>query len=396
MYALRDRTIAQMVQWIAVGEPQLQRQRRKWVVRQAGYDPATGKRRVKQLATFETKRAATAHLKAVTAGRAGTDTETLADFLESVWLPSKEGRVEVSTYDQYCWAVRRHVVPHLGAVRLRDVTPEVLDGWLRELSLAGQTGKARLGPTSTRLVRRILSMALEEAVQRGRLARNPMRLTQPPRPDRTHKKLGWTLDEARAFLAASSGHRLYAAFHLCLVTGLRRGEILALRWADVELDQGQLEVVQQLTLERGRPVLKQLKTEYSERLVTFGPATSATLVEHRQHQREEADFVGGAWMESGLVFTTNLGGWIDPNNFRRLMDSMIDKAGVPRITPKGMRHTAQSVGRVVVGDDKVMQERLGHSDIGITLNTYTHTVSEQHREAGRRLDDVFTPPAPPA
>ncbi len=84
-----------------------------------------------------------------------------------------------------------------------------------------------------------------------------------------------------------------------------------LRWADVELDQGQLEVVQQLTLERGRPVLKQLKTEYSERLVTFGPATSATLVEHRQHQREEADFVGGAWMESGLVFTTNLGGWID-------------------------------------------------------------------------------------
>jgi integrase len=99
--------------------------------------------------------------------------------------------------------------------------------------------------------------------------------------------------------------------------------------------------------------------------------------------------VGGAWMETGLVFTTNLGGWIDPNNFRRLMDSLIDKAGVPRITPKGMRHTAQSVGRVVVGDDKVMQERLGHADISITLNTYTHTVNEQHREAGRRLDEVF-------
>ena len=71
------------------------------------------------------------------------------------------------------------------------------------------------------------------------------------------------------------------------------------------------------------------------------------------------------------------------------MDSLIEKAGVPRITPKGMRHTAQSIGRVVVGDDKVMQERLGHSDVGITLNTYTHTVSEQHREAGRRLDQVF-------
>jgi integrase len=89
------------------------------------------------------------------------------------------------------------------------------------------------------------------------------------------------------------------------------------------------------------------------------------------------------------VFTTPVGGWIDPNNFGRLMDTLIEKAGVPRITPKGLRHTAQSIGRVIVGDDKVMQERLGHADIGITLGTYTHVVTEQHREAGKRLDEVF-------
>jgi integrase len=114
-------------------------------------------------------------------------------------------------------------------------------------------------------------------------------------------------------------------------------------------------------------------------------------------KRQEAAFVGPAWQHSGLVFTTALGGWVDPNNFRRLMDNLIDKAGVARITPKGLRHTAQSVGRVVVGDDKVMQERLGHADVGITLNTYTytHTVSDQHRQAGRRLDEVFTPPHRP-
>ena len=74
------------------------------------------------------------------------------------------------------------------------------------------------------------------------------------------------------------------------------------------------------------------------------------------------------------------------------MDALIEKAGVPRITPKGMRHTAQSVGRVVVGDDKVMQERLGHADIEVTLNTYTHTVSEQHRRAGEQLDAIFASP----
>jgi integrase len=234
-------------------------------------------------------------------------------------------------------------------------------------------------------------MALEEAVQRGRLARNPVVLTQPPRRDRTYKKLGWTLEEARSFLAAASDHRLYAAFHLSLVTGLRRGEVLALRWADLELAKRELHVVQQLTTERGRPVLKQLKTQQSERVVTFGPATAAVIDAHAEKQRAEAEFAGGAWKDHGLVFTTALGGWIDPNNFGRLMDSLVEQAGVPRITPKGLRHTAQSMGRVVVGDDKVMQERLGHADIGITLGTYTHVVTEQHRQAGERLDQVFSP-----
>jgi integrase len=177
-----------------------------------------------------------------------------------------------------------------------------------------------------------------------------------------------------------------------LVTGLRRGEILAVRWEHVDFDRCQLMVVQQLAVERGRPVLKQLKTEASERIVTFGPATRTALSAHRDRQKAEAEFSGGAWTDSGLVFTTALGAWIDPNNFGRLMDALIKRAGVPRITPKGMRHTAQSVGRVVVGDDKVMQERLGHADIEVTLNTYTHTFSEQHRRAGEQLDAVFASP----
>jgi integrase len=277
------------------------------VVRVSGYVPSTGRRRVRQLGTFETKRAAVAHQKAAAAGRAGGDADTLAEFLEAVWLPAKQGRVEVGTYEQYRWAVTRHIVPMIGAVRLGDLTPELVDQWVGEISTPPIGGKARLGAPSARLVRKVLSMALEEAVQRGGLARNPVPLTQPPRAARSHGRLGWTLDEARAFLASTSGHRLRAAFHLCLVTGLRRGEVLAVRWEDVDLDRCQLTVVQQLAVERGRPVLKQLKTEASERIVTFGPATGMALTVHRDRQHAEAEFAGGAWTDSGLVFTTALG-----------------------------------------------------------------------------------------
>ena len=325
------------MEWVAVGEPEVQRQRGRWVVRVSGYDPATGRRRVRQFGTFATKREAAARQRVLLEGRTGTASETVAEFLDKVWLPSKAGRVEPSTYDQYGWAMRRHVVPLIGAVQLRDLTAEVVDGWigrLREPS-AGDGERKALGPTSARLVRKVFSMAMEEAVQRGRLPSNPVTLTQPPRRQRNHKKLSWTVDEARTFLVTARDHRLYAAFHLCLVTGLRRGEVLALRWDELDMERAELEVTQQLALERGRPVIKGLKTETSERRVTFGPATAAVLRAHRERQLIEAAFAGGAWRDKGLVFTTAVGGWVDPNNFRRLMDQLVVRAGVARITPKG-------------------------------------------------------------
>src|SRR3954470_10542547 len=196
---------------IRQGEPEVHQQRGKWVVRVQGYDAATGRRRVRQLGTFATKRQAVAYQRAVAAGRSGAEAETVAEFLEVVWLPSKRGRVEPGTFDQYTWAVTRHIVPVIGAVRLRDLTPEVLDGWIDELAGTAERGQERrpLGPTSVRLVRKVLSMALEEAIQRGRLARNPVVLTQPPRAKRPSGQLGWTVAQARTFLGAVDGHRLY-------------------------------------------------------------------------------------------------------------------------------------------------------------------------------------------
>ena len=211
-------------------EPEVQKQRGKWAVRVLGYDSAAGRRRVRQLGTFDTKKAAIAHSRLLVEGRVGGADETVGDFLTEAWLPSKEGRVEASTLEQYRWAANGRIIPLIGSVRLRDFTPEVADRWVRDLCAVPEDGgKALLGATSTRTVRKVLSMALEEAVERGRIPRNPVLRTRPPKPVRQTSKLGWTLVEAKTFLAAIADHRLYAAFQLCLVTGMRRGEVLALR-----------------------------------------------------------------------------------------------------------------------------------------------------------------------
>lgn len=377
------------MEWVAEGEPTIQKQRGKWAVRQTGYDPATGRPKVRQLGTFPTKKAAVAFSKTVGVGQAGSDDETVAAFVGDVWLRSKEGRVERSTLDQYRWAVHRHIVPLIGGVRLRDLTPELVDEWIVELNSAPEGEKARLGATSTRLVRKVLSMALEEAVQRKRLTENPVALTQPPKKKRSTGRTSWTVDEARQFLAANRKHRLYVLFHLGLVTGMRRGELLGLRWQDIDEESGIVSVVQQLAVERGQPIMKQLKTDASDRVLAIGERTVKVLQEHRVQQAAEFVLLGLDARDVELVFTSEVGGWIDPNNLGRTMKRLAKEAGVLQLTPKGMRHTAQSIGRVVVGDDKIMQERLGHADIGVTLNTYTHVVSEQHRQAGDLIDGVF-------
>lgn len=130
-------------------------------------------------------------------------------------------------------------------------------------------------------------MAMEEAVQRGRLGRNPVTLTQPARAKRGSTRKSWTVEEARPFLAANRDHRLYAFFHVALVSGLRRGELLGLRWRDIDVVRGIIEVAQQLAVVAARPVMKELKTESSDRVITIGERAVEVIRKHRARQAEE-------------------------------------------------------------------------------------------------------------
>lgn len=301
-----------------------------------------GGRHQKQVAGFRSREEAEAALARALVAQGGGDPNTVAGFLERIWLPARRAGVERSTFDQYAWAVRRHIVPVLGAMQLGDLTPMVLDRWLVRLGAGDRTsGAAPLGATSVRLVRKVLSMACEDAVDRGYLAGNPLARVAVPPPAPSGQGL-WTVPEARRFLSVASSHRLAVAFHLALVSDLRRGELLALRWSDVDAAEGRLRVAQHLVVEGGRARLKPVPAA-ARRTVPLSPRMVGMLVEHQQRQDRERASAGDAWRGSNFVLCTPVGGWVSPECFSRVLDDLLAQAGVRRITPDGLRRTARAL-----------------------------------------------------
>ena len=301
-----------------------------------------GRRRVqKQVAGFRSRAEAEAALAEALAAQGGGDRDTVAGFLELVWLPAKQGQVDRSTFDQYAWAVRRHIVPALGQCKLAELEPVQLDRWLHRLGSAARgDGWRPLSATSVRLVRKVLSMACEEAAHRGLLGDNPVRCTQLPYGVQSHH-VGWTAEEARRFLAAVDGHRLSPAFHLAVVAGMRRGELLGLRWSDLDLDAGRLRVAQQLMVEGGRSRLKPVPGR-DRRTVGLSPSLVRMLLEHRDRHGAEQARAGGE--DEDLVFRAPGGERLTPERFTRVLEKLIKESGVPRITANGLRRAGPLLG----------------------------------------------------
>jgi integrase len=294
-----------------------------------------GGRNQRQVAGFGSREEAEAALAEALAGQGGGDRKTVAGFLKLIWLPAKQAEVDRSTFDQYAWAVRRHILPELGQSQLAELEPKVLDRWLRRLGSAGrQDGGRSLSPTSVRLVRKVLSMACADAVDRGFLADNPVKPTHAP--DATRREGGvWTADEVRRFLATAGGHRLGPAFHLAVAIGFRRGELLGLRWSDLDFDAGRVRVAQQLLVEGGRARLNPVP-DRDRRTVPLPPSLTGMLLEHRK--RQDAEIAGdAARADDDLVFRAPGGGWLTPERFTRVMDELIKESRVGRITSNGLR-----------------------------------------------------------
>ena len=335
------------------------RTRGRWVAEVYLGSGADG-RRVRRKAYAKTEAEAKTALRRLLAeaeqGRPGEKGETVAEYLER-WvaevLPAR--RVGQGTIDDYAWAVRKHLVPLLGKRR------RVAQG---------------LGRNSVRIVRTVLGVALAHAEQRGLVEKNVARLAIIPATAKAKVRPRRSLDpdEVPAFVRAVGGHRLEAMWLCGLALGPRPGELAGLAWAGVDLERGVLSITESRIYEHGEMRLGAPKTQKSARTLKMPGPLTESFRRRRAAWEAEREGAGGRWVENDLVFCTRNGTPLDPANLRATLSRLLERAGLGRLVPYELRHSATSL----LSDAKVpieeLADMLGHTTTRMVEDVYRHRV----------------------
>jgi integrase len=299
----------------------------------------------------------------------------LRDWLETTIKPN----LTAGTHRDYESVIRNHVLPKIGGIKLTGLLPDHIQRLSAELANAGQS------PRNREKVHIILSGALAQAVTAKKLSYNPSRAVKPPKVDRA-EMLVWDHKQARQFLRAAKGDPLYAMYVLALTTGMRQGELLGLKWADLALNASRptLNVWRTLDPHPGELRLKDLKTKWSRRQIVLSAFAVRALKKHRRQQMEDGQ------RTSELVFPNSEGNPLFRGNVvRRSFWPLMTKAGLKRIRFHDLRHTAATLLLLKGVGIKIVQVMLGHKDATITLNTYSHVLPNMLEQAAAASDRLF-------
>ncbi len=289
---------------------------------------------------------------------------------------------DASTDDSVSYerCVRDHVIPHLGAVRLRDLAPEHVRSW--QAVLLRTPRRFRDGPLSTTTVRychRLLRRALQDALRWDLIDRNVCDAVVAPRRADTEMTV-WSPPDVRRFLAFVADDRLVAMWRLFLVTGMRRGEIAGLRWIDVDLEAGRLSVQHTRVLVYDRAQVSEPKTKRSRRVIALDAGTVAVLRAHRERQAGERAYAQDVWAESGYVFVREDGTPMDPDRISHLFRVAVDAAGLPE-DPAARHAPHRGVARVGDGHPPEGRVRASRSLVG---RDHARHVQPPHARLARR------------
>ena len=359
--------------------------------------PLGGKRRQAKRRGFETK--AEAHevrLELLGQARKGEyvppSRQTLAEYLDE-WLSTIESTIRPATHHSYSRNIRLHVIPKIGAIQMQQIDAATLNRLFSGLQAPGSNRsepQKGLSPRTVRYIAAILHRAFKDAVRWGRLTRNPADAADPPQATGAAARAElrtWTATELASFLRQSAGEndRLHPAWNFLALTGCRRGEALGLRWADVDLQTATASIRQTLIVVNHKPLFGTPKTGAGTRVIDLDKATITSLRSLRKRQLEERLAIGDGWPDHGLVFTHADGRLLHPERFSREFTRRIERYALPVIRLHDLRHTWATLALKSGIHPKVVQERLGHATINVTLDTYSHVTAGMQREAAEMI-----------
>jgi integrase len=308
--------------------------------------------------------------------------QTVEQFL-APWLEGRKGAIRIRTYERYEELVRLHILPVLGHHPLQKLTPQHIQAFYTKKLNEG------LSPTTVNVLHALLHKALDDAVRLGTVARNPSDAASAPA--RAHYEIQpFSMEQAQQFLAAAQRHSMEALFVLAITTGMRRGEILALKWQDIQFEHSMLQVRRIFTRQPGsRYIEAQPKTEKSRRSILLAAIVIALLKQHRTRQLEARLKAGSEWQERDLVFCTSLGTPLNPNKVVDRFKTLLKKGGLPAIRFHDLRHSAATILLSMEVHPKVVQELLGHNQISMTMDIYSHVLPTMQKDAVSKLNKAL-------
>lgn len=325
-----------------------------------------------------------------TGGYAQPSRLTVAEYLESWLADYASSNVSPATFDRYESIVRKHLIPAFGTIRLNQLTPATIErSNIRALQGGRIDGKGGLSPQTVIKHHRVLRSALKRAVRLGLIATNPCDRVDPPRSTRLEMTALDEYDTERLLGMARTMEplSLFAAVLLASNAGLRRGEALALRWADIDFEAGVLHVRRALQRSREGLSFGEPKTNASRRRLSLDHETLAQLTAYRARQTARSLELGEAWRDDDLICAARLGGPWHPNDLSREFRRLRERLGLS-LRFHDLRHSHASQLIRTGAPAKVVQERLGHASAGFTLTVYGHLLPGMQDDAVARLAEA--------
>lgn len=359
-----------------------------FVVLDHGVNRLTGKRTRKWHKAGSTKRAAQKLLsELLEAHETNTSLEpdqvTVAAYLVDEWLPSIRNEVRYSTFDSYRRNIEIHVIPRIGDARLQALRPLDLTRYYTELLESGRRdGRGGLSAKSVRNIHLILHRAFADAVDLLYLRTNPAAAAKPPRVKASESVVirYWTGPELRTFLDANEDHRHWPLWYLAANTGMRRGELVGLRWRDVDLTTQRIFIRNAIISVAYKSHDSVPKTRRSQRTIDIDDRTVEILLQHRTAQNAERTGLGIRG-QAEFVFTKPDGSPFHPDLIRQAFNRRVERTSVPRIRFHDLRHTHATLLLKAGAPPKVVSERLGHATVAFTMDVYAHVIPGMQAEA---------------